>query len=322
MRVGWYESLFEMTDGNGRRSGYAYEYQQRIANYTGWTYEYVEGSWPELMEMLIAGEIDLLNDVSYTDERTELMLFSSFPMGAEEYFLYAAPDSQAYSKDDLSSFNGTRVGVNKGSIQVGLFREWAKKNAVQAEVIELTCSEYESLAMLDRGEIDLYLTLDYYGGDVRHHVPLCKVGSSDIFFVVNKFRPDLLDELNMAMNRIHDVNRFYNEELYFKYFSASGINLYLNNSELDWLSEHGTIRVGYQVNYLAFCARDPKTGELTGALKDYLDFASNCLENAAVSFEAEPYPSTDAALDAMKRGEIDCVFPVNLSTYHGEMMGV
>lgn len=109
VRVGWYESPFEMTDGNGRRSGYAYEYQQRIANYTGWTYEYVEGSWPELMEMLVNGEIDLLNDVSYTDERAARMMFSSLPMGTEEYYLYAAPGDQKYSKDDLSTFNGARV---------------------------------------------------------------------------------------------------------------------------------------------------------------------------------------------------------------------
>ena len=70
VRVGWYESAFHRTDSFGRRSGYGYVYQQRVATYTGWTYEYVEGSWSELLEMLIAGDIDLLSDVSYTEERT------------------------------------------------------------------------------------------------------------------------------------------------------------------------------------------------------------------------------------------------------------
>ncbi len=59
VRVGWYESAFHHIDDFGRRSGYGYEYQQRIATYTGWVYEYVEGSWSELLEMLIAGDIDL-----------------------------------------------------------------------------------------------------------------------------------------------------------------------------------------------------------------------------------------------------------------------
>lgn len=62
VRVGWYESPFNTMDKAGRRSGFAYEYQQKIAAYTGWTYEYVEGSWPELFQMLIDGEIDLLSD--------------------------------------------------------------------------------------------------------------------------------------------------------------------------------------------------------------------------------------------------------------------
>lgn len=80
VRVGWYESPFNSTDQFGRRSGYAYDYQQKIAAYTGWNYEYVEGSWPELMQMLSDGEIDLMSDVSYTDERAEIMLFSSLPL--------------------------------------------------------------------------------------------------------------------------------------------------------------------------------------------------------------------------------------------------
>ena len=44
VRVGWYDSSYNTVDQYGRRSGYAYEYQLKIAAYTGWTYEYVNGS--------------------------------------------------------------------------------------------------------------------------------------------------------------------------------------------------------------------------------------------------------------------------------------
>ena len=100
VRVGWYESSFNQTDEFGRRSGYAYEYQRKIAAYTGWHYEYVEGSWPELLQMLIDGEIDLMSDVSYTEERAAYMLFPDLPMGAEEYFLFKAPDNREISSSD------------------------------------------------------------------------------------------------------------------------------------------------------------------------------------------------------------------------------
>ena len=104
VRVGWYESPFNTTDQFGRRSGYAYDYQQKIAAYTGWNYEYVEGSWPELLQMLINGEIDLMSDVSYTDERAESMLFSSLRMGAEEYYIFISPDNEDINRDVVSTF--------------------------------------------------------------------------------------------------------------------------------------------------------------------------------------------------------------------------
>ena len=69
VRVGWYESTYNTIEDNGFRSGYAYEYQLKLSAYNGWTYEYVEGSWPELLHMLETGEIDLMSDVSYTPER-------------------------------------------------------------------------------------------------------------------------------------------------------------------------------------------------------------------------------------------------------------
>ena len=317
VRVGWYESPFNTTDPYGRRSGYAYDYQQKIAAYTGWNYEYVEGSWPDLMQMLIDGEIDLMSDVSYTDERSEVMLFSSLPMGAEEYYIFISPNNEEIDKDDFSTFNGKKVGVNKGSVQAGFFREWAQANGVQAELIEMTEDVDEALDMLNRGDIDMYVVLDGYL-DTRLAVPVCKVGESDFFFAINHSRPDILADLNAAMNRIQEGNHNYNQQLYDKYLKAYGFNYYLSTDEKNWLSDHSTIRVGYQDNYLSFCAADEKTGELTGALNDYLEDASTCLRNAELRFEPVAYPSAAAAIDALRNGEVDCMFPSNLSTSDGE----
>ena len=69
VRVGVHEDPFFITDKYGRKSGYSYEYQRKIAAYTGWTYEYVEGSWSDLLEKLKKGEIDLMSDVSFSEVR-------------------------------------------------------------------------------------------------------------------------------------------------------------------------------------------------------------------------------------------------------------
>lgn len=321
VRVGWYESPFNTMDQFGRRSGYAYDYQQKIAAYTGWNYEYVEGSWPELLQMLINGEIDLMSDVSYTEERAETMLFSSLSMGAEEYYIFISPDNEEINRDDLSTFNGKKVGVNKGSVQAGFFREWAEANGVQAELIEMTEDVDESLDMLNRGDIDMYVVLDGYL-DASLALPIRKVGASDFFFAVNKSRTDLLTELNAAMNRIQEENHNYQQQLYEKYLKAFGYNYYLSTEEKNWLSDHGSIRVGYQDGYQPFCASDKKTGELSGALKDYLEDASTCFRNTEIDFEPTAYPSSAAAIEALKNGEIDCMFPSNLSTSDGEKLNL
>ncbi len=321
VRVGWYDSSYNTVDSFGRRSGYAYEYQLKIAAYTSWSYEYVTGSWSELLRLLINGDIDLMSDVSYTAERAERMLFPELPMGAEEYYLFISPNNRAISSADISTLNGKRIGVNRDSIQADFYLEWAKRNDIQAELIELANTEDESLRMLETGELDAYVTVDSFT-DPSRAVPVTKVGSSDFFFAVNRTRPDLLKDLNMAMSRIQDENRYYNQQMFERYMKTAGANAFLTTEELSWLSDHRTIRVGYQDNYLAFCAADKTSGELTGAMKDYLDSASDCLENAHLSFSTTAYPTMEKAVAAMKNGEVDCFFPANLHGYDGEKLGI
>ena len=321
VRVGWYDSAYNTMDSTGRRSGYAYEYQLKIAAYTGWTYEYVTGSWSDLLEMLESGRIDLMSDVSYTEERTAYMLYPSLPMGSEDYYVFIGPQNQEIVPGDISTLNGKRIGSNRGSIQTDLYREWAENNGVEAELLELSCTEDESLNMLASGELDAYVTVDAFV-DPSRAVPVVKVGSSDYYFAVARNRPDLLAELNAALGRIQDENRYYNQQLFDKYIKRAGANAFLSPSEVSWLLEHGPIRVGYQDNYLAFCTADKTTGELTGVLKDYLDYASGCMANATLNINAISFPTLSAALDALKSGEIDCVFPANFSSYDGEVQGV
>ena len=279
-----------------------------------------------LLQMLMDGDIDLMSDVSYTSERAEHLLFPSLPMGAEDYYLFVSQENRKISSSDLSTLNGKKVGVNKGSVQAQFYREWEMRNNVESEIIEVTCSEEESLQMLEEGQLDAYVTVDSFSADTYNEgnrpLPVCKIGSSDFYFAVNKERPDLLTDLEGGMNRIQEENRHYNHEMVEKHLISAGANAFLTAGEKSWLEEHGTIRVGYQDNYLAFCAADPETGELTGALKDYLDSAANCVINAHISFEAKAYPTAAAALEALKHGEVDCVFPANLSAGDGENIGV
>jgi diguanylate cyclase (GGDEF)-like protein len=190
--------------------------------------------------------------------------------------------------------------------------------------VELTGGERDSLQQLSRGAIDYYVGTNIIKqrNSAGRAIPICKVGSSPFFFAVNKERPDLLKELDAAMNRIQDENRFYNQQMYKKYFYSSDFGAYFTPSENEWLTRHGPIRVGYRADFLPYCGKDGETGELTGALKDYLEMASAGVKNAKMTFEAVPIPSMESALEALRKGEVDCLFPVSYTDYEAERAGL
>ena len=321
VRVGWYDSSFCYYDQFGRRCGADYEYHQRISAYTGWKYEYVEDSWPNLLQKLKDGEIDLLGDVSYQPDRDEYMYFSDLPMGAETYYIYIASDNNSITAADLSAFNGKRIGVNRNSFQEELLKQWAEKNALRLEIVELTSTENESMEMINRKELDGVASIFSFDYE-RDVVPVTRIGSSDYYYAVSKKRPDLIAELDAAMEELQNEDPFFNENLTKHRLYNTKTNALLTSEQEEWLAEHGEIRIGYRDNYLPFCSTDAETGDLTGALKDYLTHAENNVNSKHLHFKTVSYDSTEAALAALNSGEVDCVFPLFLSTYDAAERGI
>lgn len=93
VRIGVPDDTYDKINGNGKRSGYGYEYLQKIAGYTGWNYEYVDCTWENCFDKLKNDELDMIEGISYTEERAETMLFSAIPMGDERYYVYVKPDA-------------------------------------------------------------------------------------------------------------------------------------------------------------------------------------------------------------------------------------
>ncbi|MBO4396240.1 MAG: response regulator, partial [Eubacterium sp.] len=218
--------------------------------------------------------------------------------------------------------NGKKVGINQGSYQIGLFKKWEESNGVSTELIELNGTEDEVITMLEHGDIDMYVGVEQAYDQLERIKPIATIGSSDFFFVVNKSNPELAAELNNAMNQIYRENPAYNSQLKEKYSQVINANVFLSTEEEKWLDEHGTIRVGYRDGFLPFCSTDAESGKLTGALKDFLDQASHCMKNKEIRFDAIPYNTISEAQDALDKGVIDCIFPMNLSDYECEKKGI
>lgn len=266
--------------------------------------------------MLKDGQIDMLGNMSFTEERARDILYATLPMGSETYYLFISPDNAEIRSESYASLTGKGVGVAKGSVQKDMLQQWAQANGVMAEIVEMTSTEEESLRLLGT-ELDALVTMDIHGNP-ETAVPVWKIGSSDYFFAVSRRRADLLSELNSAMSSIQDENESYSQQLVEKYLRSAERNHYLSTAEKKWVSDHGPIRVSYQDEYMAFCDED-ENGELSGALKDYLAEAASCL-TVPLQFEPVAYPTKAAMMEGLARGEVDCAFPANLTESDAEGM--
>ena len=131
IRVGSFEDTFNYVDKNGVRRGYGYELMQALAGYTGWKFEYVKCDWSNCFDKLENGEIDIMGDIAYTDDRAKEMLFSEETMGEEKYVLYANLSDTDILSSDYKSLDGKRIGVLKGTEPEYMLTEWENKYGIQ-----------------------------------------------------------------------------------------------------------------------------------------------------------------------------------------------
>ena len=319
VRVGWFEDLYNNISKNGERSGYAYEYCQTISGYTGWSYEYVRGDWDELQEKLQRGEIDIMASVSYTDERAQGMLFSEMPMGHEKYYLYAKLSHTGISSTDLSTLNGKRIAILAGSVQIPQFEHWKTQFNLHIQNVYITGADDFNRKLI-KNEVDGLISTETPLWTKLGLTPIAITGSSGIYFVINKNRPDLKQELDTAMRKIEYDKPFYVDELYKRYYPAVSSAI-LANEEKNWLTQHGTIRIGYFKNDSSFSSLDKDTGKLLGVINDYIKFAATSLGNQPLQFEPIGFTSQEEGVQALKEHRIDMLFHFSQNPYGAEQNG-
>ena len=306
VRVGSFEDTFNYVNEKGARKGYGYELLQTLSGYTGWQFEYVTCDWSDCFEKLKNGEIDIMGDISYTEDRAEEMLFSDKPMGEEKYYLYADLSRADISASDYKTLNGKKVGVLMGTEPEVMLTEWEEKYGLKTEHVNVSNNE-DVKQKLANHEIDCFVSLEESFWAERGISTITRVGESGIYYAINKNRPDLKEELDSAMRAVEDEAPFYTADLYKRYFSMDYTPI-LTGEEKAWLTEHGAIRMGFLTSDSGVSTFDPATGKLTGAITDYIQFAADCLGNQELEFQLVGYDSKEAELDALRSGEIDMIF--------------
>ena len=306
VRVGSFEDTFNYVNEKGARKGYGYELLETLSGYAGWQFEYVTCDWSDCFEKLKNGEIDIIGGISYTEDRTQEMLFSDEPMGVEKYYLYADLSRADISASDFKTLNGKKIGVLMGTEPEVMLAEWEEKYGLKTEHVNISNNE-DVKQKLANHEIDCFVSLEESFWAERGISTITRVGESGIYYAINKNWPDIKEELDDAMRALDEAVPFYTADLYKRYFSMDYTPI-LTGEEKAWLRKHGAIRMGFLASDSGVSTFDPATGEFTGVITDYIQFAADCLGNQELEFQLVGYDSKEAELDALKSGEIDMIF--------------
>ena len=319
IRVGSFEDTFNYVDKNGVRRGYGYELMQALAGYTGWKFEYVKCDWSDCFDKLENGEIDIMGDISYTDERAQKMLFPDEPMGEEKYILYADLSDMDIETSDFKSLDGKRVGVLLGTEPEIMLTEWENKNGIHTEHVNVN-NDDDVEKKLANHEIDCFVSLEESIWSEQGISSVTTIGKSGIYFAINKERSDIKTELDYAMRQLEQDSPFFKADLYKKYFTLDYIQV-LTGKEKVWVEEHGGIQIGFLNNDPAIFSMDKETGKLTGMLAEYISYAKDCLGNQTLEFNIHAYDDYDEMIQALQNREIDMIFYAGRNPYFAEQNG-
>ncbi len=239
LRVGFFAfSGYHTIAEDGHRSGYGYEFLQRLAIHGGWSYEYVgyESSYADSLDMLRSGEVDLVTSVSKTPEREAEFLFSAQDIGVNSTIFTVKAGNADIVEGDYATYDGIRVGMLEGNSKNANFERFAAEHAFTYQPVYF--AEQDDLtAALQDGSIDAAVT-----GSLRlleNEWLLESFDASPFYVCTRKDRPDLMARIDTAINEmdLHDPNwRATLHEIY--YATAQDGSVILNAGERAFLEEH------------------------------------------------------------------------------------
>ena len=322
VKVGYYESrnFQEGAEDGQPKSGYGYEYLQRIASYAGWHCEYEYGTWADLYEKLCNGEIDIMAGVTRTGEHQNQVLFPGSSMLNETFYLYKNSADESIVAGDTESYAGKTVGVASNSSAKTLFEEWLGEHDCAVNVKTYSSSS-ECLAAFERGEVQAFVSADNIVHDTTDIQSVDIIGREPYYLAISKSRSDLLAQVNKVVPTMNTLDRSFLVNLQSRYATDTSVSAYLSVEEQGWEAAHSTLTVGYLDNYLPYCDTDDD-GSPTGFIVDAIPAIIDALPgNWSPEVTYQAFANQNDLLAALKNGEVDLAFPVGGQTWYAENEG-
>ncbi|NPE30151.1 transporter substrate-binding domain-containing protein [Methanococcoides sp. SA1] len=191
-----YEPMM-FTDENGNAAGITVDLINDMAKQNDWEIEYVECTWSEALEFLENGEVDIVTNILYSEERDEVFNFTTEPTYIYWGQVYVSPELEVDSILDLS---GKTIVGNKDDLVFDRFKERMEKYSLQANYIEVvefkTVLEYIDTGKADAGIVD-YTFGNYYSSSYDVKATPIETEPFGLYFAVaDGTNIDLLNDMN------------------------------------------------------------------------------------------------------------------------------
>jgi signal transduction histidine kinase/CheY-like chemotaxis protein len=303
--VGMYEEDYNPATGLANE-GAAFEkdYLQAIAEYANWTFTYIVKDWDILLSDLKVGNIDVLLDVSKTEEREQSFDFSSEEMGTEMACLYVRNDSGIHY-EDFTAFNNLKIGYAKGSTTLTDFTDYARGNSFNFTPVPYNGGNAMSAA-LSSGEVDAVLETNFMGVPTDS-VLVCKCKPNPIYLATSKAKPSLKSKLDQAMATLFSYVPSFNSDLYNEHFgSTTSETLAFSQAEDNYRSQHPTVYFVYELDWAPF--EYDQNGEAEGISPDVIRAIG---EDTGINFEFVLASSTEAIYHEVDGKSVDRITAVS-----------
>ncbi len=294
------------TGADGSRHGLVVDYLNEIAKYTGWEYEYVDTSAETMLNEFNEGAYDLMGGNYYSPSLEELYAYPDYNTGYSKSVLLARKDDHRLESYNLESLNGKTIGVyGNAKENIRRLQEFLTINNLDCTLKEY---HFEQLSengnlypYLASGEVDMLLgNNSETDGDFR---VVTSYDSQPYYIVTTIGNQEVLDGLNMALEKILDSNPNFGTERYEANFPDKlSADIQLNSEERTYIKEKGTVTVAVPADWHPlFCINNPEDlhdGLVPAILKEVSDFSG-------LKFSYLQADSYFDAVDLVLRGEAD-----------------
>ncbi|MBS6954595.1 MAG: transporter substrate-binding domain-containing protein [Enterocloster asparagiformis] len=266
------------TAADGSRQGLVVDYLNEIAKYTGWEYEYIDTDSEHIVSEFLDGGYDLMGGTYYSPGFEELFAYPDYNIGSSKSVLMARLDDDSVNSYDLRSLNGKTIGVyERASENVRRLQEYLSMNSLDCEIrsysFEQLTPDGKLYPYLENGEVDLLLGNGFE--DPPEFRIVAAFESQPYYIVTNVGNQEVLDGLNMALERIADSNPNFGAEQYAaNFYSEGSIDIRLSEAERDYVRRRGAVTVAVPESYHPLFCLNSEESLHRGIVPDILDEVS------------------------------------------------